>query len=88
MAIYLVTYDLNKETTRPKIVDEVRKTGYARLSESSYAIDTQETPQQVYNRFLKLLDNNDDFYVILLKRPYSGQGSQEVNDWLESNLPW
>ena len=42
MSVYIVTYDLNKESKRPPIVEEVRKTDYARLSESSYAIDTNE----------------------------------------------
>lgn len=87
MATYIVTYDLNKETVRPKIVDEVQKTGWARLSESSYAIETEETPQEVYNRFLPLLDSNDTFYAISLSRPYYGQGLDEVNQWLEENLP-
>lgn len=87
MAVYIVTYDLNKETVRPKITDEVRKTGWAKLSESSYAITTSETPQQVYDRFSKHLDGNDNFYVIMLNRPYYGRGPKDVNDWLENNLP-
>ncbi len=88
MAVLLVTYDLNKETVRPKIVDEVKKTSWAKLSESSYAIDTNETPQAVYNRFQYLLDENDNFYVITLKRPYYGQGPKAVNDWLEQRLTY
>ncbi len=86
MAIYLVTYDLNKESIRPKIVDEIRKTAFAKLSESSYAIDTAETPRQVYDRFLKHLDSNDNFYAITLRSPYFGQGPKEVNDWLAARL--
>ncbi|MER8993537.1 hypothetical protein [Mesorhizobium sp. M0678] len=88
MSTYLVTYDLNKETVRPKIVDEVKASaGWARLSESSYAISTNETASQVHERFKKYLDNNDNFYVISLRRPYSGRGPKEVNDWLEKHLP-
>lgn len=88
MSVYIVTYDLNKEVVRPKITEEIKKKAWAKLSESSYAIKTDETPQQVYNRFSKHLDGNDNFYVITLKRPYYGQGPKDVNEWLENNLPW
>ncbi|MER8797203.1 hypothetical protein NKH75_23920 [Mesorhizobium sp. M0984] len=88
MSPYIVTYDLNKETVRPKIVDEVKASaGWARLSESSYAISTNETVTQVYERFKKHLDGNDNFYVISLRRPYAGQGKKDVNNWLEKHLP-
>lgn len=87
MAVYIVTYDLNKETKRPPIVEEVRKSpGWAKLSESSYAISTQETTTEVYNRFKPLLDDNDAFFVITLRRPFSSWGSKEINDWLNNHL--
>ena len=89
MAALLVTYDLNKETKRPKIVPAIKKLcdSWARLSESSYAIRTRKSPKTVYDELVHLLDNNDTLYVINLSRPYYGQGPQEVNDWLEDNLP-
>ena len=89
MAVYLVTYDLRKEVVRPKIVEAIKKYDvWAELSESSYAIETTQTREAVYNGLSHLLDNNDQPYLITLKRPYSGQGSQEVNDWLGSQLTW
>jgi hypothetical protein len=89
MPVYLVTYDLNKETKRPNITGKIKEYGYwAKLSESSYAIKTEQTPQQVYNVLQPLLDSNDTLYVITLKRPHYGQGSKEVNQWLENNLPY
>ena len=88
MAAYIVTYDLNKEVKRPPIVAEVRKSpGWVRLSESSYAISTSESTTQVYERFKPLLDGNDDFFVITLKRPYTSFASAEVNNWLNIHLP-
>jgi len=87
MAIYLITYDLNKETKRPDILGEIKMTDWAKLSESSYAIDTQETSSAVYNRLKKYIDDNDTLYVITLKKPYGGRGPQAVNDWLENRLP-
>ena len=86
---YLVTYDLNKEVSRPKIVSEVKESaGWAKLSESSYAISTNETVTQVHDRFKPYLDDDDNFYVIALRRPYTGWGKKDVNDWLEQHLQW
>ncbi|MCB4825522.1 hypothetical protein [Roseicella aerolata] len=87
MATYLVTYDLKREVVRPKIVDAIKRWGaWAKLSESSYAIATQQTPQAVYQALSHLLDDNDQLYVITLTKPYSGQGPVQVNDWLENKL--
>ena len=82
MATYIVTYDLNKETLRPPIVGEVRKTPSVRLSESSYAIYASETVTQVHARFAKHLDPDDTFYVISLSRPWCGWGPSSVSEWL------
>lgn len=87
MSTYIITYDLNKETNRPPIVKEIKDfSSWAKLSESSYAISTNFTAQQVYEKLKHLIDNNDNLYVITLKKPYFGFGKKEVNDWLEQNL--
>lgn len=85
---YIVTYDLNKETKRPPIVDKIREfDGWAKLSESSYAISVDLTAVQVFKKLQPLLDGNDQLYVISIGKPYFGQGLQEVNDWLDQSLP-
>ena len=87
MAAFLVTYDLNKETVRPKIVDEIRKWPWARLSESSYAVDAISV-DAVYNTLKPLIDDNDNLFVIPLKKPYHGWGPKEVHDWLADKLTY
>lgn len=87
MPVYVVAYDLNQETRRPNIVAEVRRSsGWAKLSESSYAIETIETVTQVHERFSKYLDRNDSFYVISLSRPWTGYGDRHVMEWLGTAL--
>ncbi len=88
MATYLVSYDLNKETTRPKIVDKIRTYGYARLSESSYVITTLLNENQVFADFSQLLDSNDYLFVVPVKKPYRGFGLKEVIQWLDNNLSY
>ena len=88
MAILIVAYDLNKEVVRPKITAEIKKRSWAKLSESSYAIDTAESPETVYESLRPMLDDNDNLYVINLRRPYAGFGPQAVIDWLAEKLQW
>jgi hypothetical protein len=90
MAVFLVTYDLNRETNRPNITKRIRD-GYpswAKLSESSYAISTGNTVDEVHNYLKPVLDSNDNIYIITLKKPYTGFGPKDVNDWLENNLTY
>ena len=87
MSVQLVTYDLNspgKDYTG--LHKEIKRHDWARLSESSYAIDTDETVYQVYDRLEPFIDSNDHIYVITLTRPYVGYGPVEVNRWLENHL--
>lgn len=90
MAVYLITYDLNKETDRPNIVKKIKEMGvsWARLSESSYAIVHYGTVYDVYSQLKPMLDNNDNLYVITLKKPWTGFGPKDVNNWLEQNLQY
>jgi CRISPR/Cas system-associated endoribonuclease Cas2 len=88
MAALLVTYDLNSPGQKHAKVLELIKSSnnWERLSESSYVINTSLSPDQVYKHFEKLLDTNDNIWIISLKKPYSGFGSKKVIDWLDNNL--
>lgn len=87
MATLIITYDLNKETKRPDIVASIRAYGnWAKLSESSYAIQTNSSPKQVYDSLLEHLDGNDNCYVVSIGCPFFGQGPNDVNEWLRKNL--
>ncbi|MBA2058646.1 MULTISPECIES: hypothetical protein [unclassified Psychrobacter] len=90
MAALLITYDLNAPgQEHDKILDKIKTfNGWARLSESSYAVSTSLAPNQVYSQFESLLDSNDHIWIISLKKPYSGFGSKKVIDWLDANLTY
>jgi hypothetical protein len=88
MAVLQITYDLNKPSKDyADVLKTIKGYSWAKLSESSYAIVTDSTPQAVFDRLKPYLDSNDNLYVINLKRPYAGFGPKEVNEWLEKNLP-
>ena len=87
MSVLLVTYDLKKPgQDYTDFLAIIRKYPYARLSESSYAIATNEAPKDVYNKLSPHMDKNDQLYVVTLRLPYLGLGPKEVNDWLTKNL--
>jgi hypothetical protein len=87
MSVKLVTYDLDKPgQDYTDLLKEIKKFSWARLSESSYAIETDLTPNQLYTRFKPYVDGNDTIYVITLTAPYFGWGPKEVNEWLDRHL--
>lgn len=90
MSVFIVTYDLNRETVRPPLLKKLKDTypNWAKLSESSYAVSTSSTAQQIHDTVRPLLDSNDNIYVISLRKPYAGFGPPEVNRWLEANLTY
>jgi hypothetical protein len=85
--VLLITYGINQEITRQNMVKAIKEIGlWAKLSESSYAINSDLTVEQVFSKLKPLLDSNDTLYVITLKSPYTGVGPIEVNDWIATNL--
>jgi hypothetical protein len=88
MAVYLVTYDLHKPGNNyADILEQIKRSpGWAKLSESSYAISTQETVDIAYKRIHAKVDDNDTLYMITLRKPWNGRGPKNVNDWLDTHL--
>ena len=87
MAALLITYDLNSPGQNHKeVLEKIKTYPWVKLSESSYAIKTNETPQDVYSLFQSLLDSNDNLLIITLTNPWYGKASQEVLNWLKSVL--
>ena len=88
MAAFIVTYDLKKENNREDITGHLKKrySTWAMLSESSYAITTKHSPEQVFKYMKPMLDGNDQLYVITLADPHCGFGPVDINEWLERNL--
>jgi hypothetical protein len=90
MPVRLVTYDLNNERKARDgyagLLKEIKKYPWARLSESSYAISTAESPKEVYDKLKPHTDSDDDLMVITLTAPWWGKRTKEVYEWLRQNL--
>ena len=89
MAILLVAYDLHKkkESEYQDFHNIIEKNPFTKLSESSYAIETQETPVAVYEKLRPCVDDADKFYIVTLIQPFYGFGEKAVNQWLTEKLP-
>ncbi|MFO6428731.1 hypothetical protein ACLBKT_01440 [Erythrobacter sp. W302b] len=85
MAVFIVTYDLNKEVKRPNILKLIQDWNWAKLSESSYAVEATSSTA-VYDRLKPVIDDNDNLFVIPLRAPYRGWGPKDVHDWLAKKL--
>ncbi|HGY4398009.1 hypothetical protein AB2J17_05785 [Citrobacter freundii] len=85
MAIYHVSYDLNKSGQNYQgMYDELMETDYCHYAESSWLIDTSETAEQVWSRLSSSVDENDTVLIIRVTTPYQGWLSKECWDWLNS----
>ncbi|MGD1044922.1 MAG: hypothetical protein ABR936_06290 [Bacteroidota bacterium] len=87
MPLLLVTFDPDKSgQDYSNLLDEIMSYSNVRLSDSSYAIITDKTPDVVCEELKKQITANDNLYIINLKRPYAGVGSKLVTDWLKKEL--
>lgn len=89
MAVLLITYDLNKPGQDcEKILEFIKSSSAsAKLSESSYAIKTDETPQEVFQKLTPFLSDSSRLFIVNLTRPYAGAKGGAVAIWLDKNLP-
>lgn len=88
MSVRVITYDLNNPGQNyPRLLAAIKEFGaWAKLSESSYAVATNQSPHEVYRKLSAFIDRNDTLVVLTGTQPYAGQASQEVIDWLNRNL--
>jgi len=85
----ILTYDLNKETTSKDydgFYKIIKGYNWVELSESSYALDTSDTPETIYNKLKPYIDNNDNVLIFTLTKPYAGQASSKAIDWLAQRM--
>lgn len=92
MPIYLVTYDLNKESSSAAYTplwDALRKLSAHRVLESVWLVNVPNTPQELHDHFKAKMDSNDGLFVTSVRKGenwYSG-AKAGTNDWLAKNPP-
>lgn len=83
---FLVSYIPRNEVHDCELVNRIKSFPlWVKMSDTIYAIAANLTPPEIYDR-LVTLPNQDQIYVVTMTRPYHGQGSRKVDDWLHSHL--
>jgi len=87
--ILIITYDLSAPHQNYKgVLKEIKLYGtWARISESSYLIKTDRTPEKVRGRLLKYIDEDDKLFVGVLNAPAAWYGlTDSISDWILKHL--
>ncbi|MCF7519836.1 hypothetical protein [Pseudoalteromonas sp. L21] len=88
MAVYCVSYDLNRAGQNYNALYEEIKasSGWCHPLDSTWLISSSETADQLSDRLRKHLDNNDDLLVIKVTRGYAGWLPKNIWEWIDKHV--
>lgn len=90
MKLLEIAYDLNNHATRGDyrlLFTEIRKLGkVAKGLKSSWLIQTNQTPDQIFNRLIHFVDLNDALQIIEIKDMQCSNLSKEAIDLINETL--
>jgi hypothetical protein len=86
---YIVTYDLkapNRDYTG--LFEAIKKSSkWWHYLQSTWIIQTSETPRQVWERLHPHVDKNDYLLIIEVRDNVEGWLPKEAWDWIHANVP-
>lgn len=88
MAALLVTFRLAKPTTDPNylaVIQVIKQYSFAMLGEGSVAIETNESPSQLFSKFKPYVDSKDVLLITTLCKPHYGLHKPNTLQWIELN---
>jgi hypothetical protein len=86
--VLIISYDLKNPGRNYESLIKLIKAypSWARLGGSAYLIYTSNTPVEVRDNLMRVLDNNDKLFVGTAPAPSAWTGMpDEVSNWLQSN---
>lgn len=91
MAVYIVTYDLDKESTSEsytRLISLIKEEGvWACLGGSSYLVESELKAVELRDKFKQVLDGNDKLFVGVVSAPAAWIGySKQVSDWIKEKF--
>ena len=86
MSVYLVSYDLNApDKDYQRLIDAIGRYGnVCRVLKSQWAIQSNNSAEQIFNDLVRFIDGDDELFVCELNQNYAGRLSQEKIDWFQS----
>ena len=87
MATYIITYDLRKVRDYTSLYNAIKSYGtWAKITESSWAIVTDQTAIQVRDFLLKFMDGDDRLFVAKYGGAAAWQNVIAKNEWFHQYL--
>jgi len=89
MAARLITYHLKSDPSKTDyegFANVLQTYDYIQLSETSYAIASDEYPKEIFQKLEPFIDPDDCLVVIALSRFYMAHHNQDVLAWLDANV--
>lgn len=86
MAVLIVLFDYSPSgASHYPMIRAIKKYPWVKLTDTSYAISTDLTPEAVFTQLRSLMESAANLYVMTSRKPFAGYGPQSVNDWLQQN---
>jgi hypothetical protein len=87
MATLLVTYDTKSPwLDYGGLIRAIKKHSWVRLTDNVFVIHTTVPAEDIFAILRHFLDDSANLYVLTIRKPFSGFGPGNVNDWLSKNL--
>lgn len=88
MAVYCVSYDLNKSGKNYEgLYEELKKTAWAHVLGSTWLVSTSESVVQLRDRLRTRMDSDDSIFISKVNRgEYEGWLAQTFWDWLKERV--
>jgi len=88
MAVYSVSYDLNKPGQNySSLYEELKNSNsWWHYLDSTWLVYTFESANQLSNRLRKHIDSNDSLLVIRVTNDYAGWLPEEAWDWIRKHV--
>ncbi|SEK17584.1 hypothetical protein [Parapedobacter koreensis] len=88
MAVYIVSYDLNKGGQDYEgLYKELKNSpSWWHYLDSTWLISTSETAEQLYARIGKHIDKNDYALTIEVRRNYEGWLPKKAWEWIREHI--
>jgi hypothetical protein len=85
MAIHFVTYDLRKPgKDYEPLLKAIRAYTHCHCLKSAFFIETSEAPSAVRDKLTKLVDENDQLYVLNMAQNWAATRKEPCTDWLSN----
>jgi hypothetical protein len=89
MNCYIITYDLRFGGNYTSLHNAIKTYGtWAKITESTWAVVTQQSAIALRDNLLKYIDNNDRLFVIKSGGEAAWINIMCNNEWLQKHIPF